>query len=85
MIYQECIKEKNKSDTKLHKLNSSIVQVQKTVTQPFTKYFRLTLVPCEISHYGKILITVYLKFFAIIDKIFYLAGRLGTRISFYGV
>ena len=55
-----------------------------SATQPLTKYLRLTLVPCEISHYAKVLISVYLDFSSAIDKIFYLAGKLGTRIAFYG-
>ena len=36
-------------------------------------------------HYGKILISVFQEFFASIDKIFILAGGLGTRLSFYEV
>ena len=53
--------------------------------QSFTKYFRLILVLCEIAHYGKSLISVFQRFFATINKIFILAGRLSTRLSFYEV
>ena len=58
---------------------------KKTFPQPFTKHLSLTLVPCEIAHYGKNLISVFQELFASIDKIFILAGRLGTRLSFYEV
>ena len=50
--------------------------------QLFTKYLRLTLVLCEIAHYGKILSSVFQGFFASINKRFILAGRLDTRLSF---
>ena len=50
------------------------------ILQPFTKYF-----PCEIAHYQKSLISVFQQFFASINKIFILAERLGTRLSFYEV
>ena len=54
--------------------------------QPFTKYVRLSLVfPCEIAHYGKNLISVFQEFFASINKILILAGRLSTRLLFYEV
>ena len=33
---------------------------------------------CEIAHYGKILILIFQLFFASINKIFVLGGRLGT-------
>ena len=36
-------------------------------------------------HYGKGLISVFQGFFASIDKIFILAGRLVTGLSFYGI
>ena len=36
-----------------------------------------------IAHYGKSLISVFQHFFGSIDKMFILAGRLGTRLSFY--
>ena len=39
----------------------------------------------ETSHYGKSLIAIFRKFFAIINKIFIFAGRLGTSLSFYEV
>ena len=39
---------------------------------------------CEIEHYGKGLISIFEEFFASIKKISILAGRLGTRLSFYG-
>ena len=40
---------------------------------------------CEIVHYVKSLISVFEEFFASINKILILAGRLATRISFYDV
>ena len=55
-----------------------------TYLQPFTKYLRLTLV-CEITDYVKSLISVLQVFFASIDNIFILTGRLGTRLSFYEI
>ena len=51
--------------------------------QPFTKYLRQLSFPCEIAHYGRNLISVFQEFFAGIDKSYILAGRLGTRLSFY--
>ena len=36
-------------------------------------------------HYGKSLISIFQEFFASIDKMFNLGGRLGTRLSFYEV
>ena len=36
-------------------------------------------------HYGKSLISVFEEYFASFNKIFILAGRLGTRLSFYGI
>ena len=53
--------------------------------QSVTKYFRLTLVFCEKLNYGKNLIAFFRNFFASINKIFILAGGLGTRLSFYSV
>ena len=50
-----------------------------------TKTIHKIFETCEIVHYGKSLISVFQQFFTIIDKIFILAGRLGTRLSFYGV
>ena len=41
--------------------------------------------PSEIAHYRKSLISVFQGFVASIDKIFILAERLGTRLSFYEV
>ena len=49
--------------------------------QSFTKYMGLAL----ITHYGKILISFFQELFASIDKMFVLAGGLGTGQSFYGV
>ena len=40
---------------------------------------------CEIAHNGKSLISVFQEFSASINKTFILAGRLGTRLSFYEV
>ena len=40
---------------------------------------------CELAQYGKSLISIFQEFFASINKIFILAGRLGTRLSFYEV
>ena len=42
--------------------------------QPFTKYLRLTQIPCEIALYGKSLISVFQEVFASINKVFILAG-----------
>ena len=39
----------------------------------------------EIAHYGKKLIAIFRRFFAIIKKNFIFAGRLGTNLSFYEV
>ena len=36
-------------------------------------------------HYGKSLISVFQEFFASINNIFILAGRLGIRLLFYEV
>ena len=36
-----------------------------------------------MAHYGKSLISAFQEFVARINKIFILAGRLGTRLSFY--
>ena len=35
---------------------------------------------CEIPHFGKILISIFSKVFAIIEKNFILRERLGTRL-----
>ena len=40
---------------------------------------------CEAAHNGKSLISVFQEFFASIDKIFILAGGLGTGLPFYRV
>ena len=48
--------------------------------QSRTNYSRQTLVFLEIAHYGKSSISVLLEFFASIDKIFILGGRIGTRL-----
>ena len=53
--------------------------------QPFTIYLRLTLVFMWNSIVGNGLISVFQEFFASIKKMLILAGRLGTRLSFYGV
>ena len=39
----------------------------------------------RIAHYGKSLISVFQGFFANINNIFILAGRLDTRLLFYEV
>ena len=39
----------------------------------------------KIDHYQKSLISVFQEFFASINKIFILAGRLGTSLSIYEV
>ena len=39
----------------------------------------------EIAHNGKSIISVFQEFSASINKTFLLAGRLGTRLSFYEV
>ena len=53
--------------------------------QSVAKYLRLTLVSCEIARHGKSLIAIFRDLFASTNKIFILAGGLGTRISFYEV
>ena len=40
--------------------------------------------PCEIANDGECLISVFKDFFASIDKILILGGRLASRLSFYG-
>ena len=45
--------------------------------EPFTKYLRLTLVSCEIAHYGKSLISVFQQVLASIEKKFYLGRKTG--------
>ena len=50
--------------------------------ESFTKYMRLTLVFMQNSALRKSLISVFQKFFATINKIFILAGRLGTKLLF---
>ena len=42
-------------------------------------------ISCKTVHYGKSSISIFEKFFAIIDKIFNLGERLGTRLKFYEV
>ena len=53
--------------------------------QSVKKYLRLTLDFTEIMYYRKSLISIFQEFLAIIDKIFILAGRPHTRVSFYQV
>ena len=50
--------------------------------QSFTKYLRLAQFSRKIAHQGKSLISVFQEYFGSIDKIFLLAGRLDTRVSF---
>ena len=42
-------------------------------------------ISCGVAHSGKGLISVFREFSASIGKNFILAGRLGTRLSFYEV
>ena len=42
-------------------------------------------ISCEIAHYGKSLISVFQRFFASMNKILILMGKLDTRLSFYEV
>ena len=49
--------------------------------QSVTKYLSLTLV----FNYGKSLISIFQEFFARINKVFILAGRLHTKVLFYEV
>ena len=53
--------------------------------QSFTKYLKPTQFSCEIVHYEKSLISLFEEFFASINKIFILAGQVGTRTSFLEV
>ena len=48
--------------------------------QSFTKYLRQALVFREIAHYGKSSISIVQEFWTIIEKIFILAGTLGTSL-----
>ena len=56
-----------------------------TNLKSFTKYLRLTLVFMWKAPYGKSIISIFQAFFASTNKIFLLAGRLVTRLSFYEV
>ena len=38
-----------------------------------------------MAHYGKRLIAIFEDFFTSIKKIFIIAGRMGTKLSFYEV
>ena len=53
--------------------------------QSFTKYLRQTLVFMWNGAQAKSIISIFQEIFASIKKIYILAGRLGTRISFYEV
>ena len=53
--------------------------------QPFAKYLGLTLVLCEVTHYEKSLNSVIQELIAKHDRLFNLAGGLGTGLSFYRV
>ena len=53
--------------------------------QPFTKYLRLTPVSMWNSALQEKFNICLSRGFASIDKTFILAGRLGTRLSFYEV
>ena len=67
-----------------HRLSFTVIT--KILLQPFTKYSRLTLISMwNSAPREKFLISVFQEFFASIGKIFILAGRLGTKLSFYGV
>ena len=64
----------------------SFAVIRKILLQPFAKYLRLTLISMWNSALQeKFLISVFQEFFTSIDKIFILAGRLGTRLSCYKV
>ena len=52
--------------------------------QSVTKYFRLWF-SCEIAHNAKSLIAIFGDFSASINKIFTVAERMGTKLSFYEV
>ena len=58
---------------------------KKEELQSFTKNLTLTLVFMWNSALQKSLISVFQEFFACINKIYILAGRLGTRLSFYEI
>ena len=53
--------------------------------QSFTKYLRLTLVFMWNGAQAKSIISIFQEIFAGVKKIYILAGRLGTRLSFYEV
>ena len=44
---------------------------------------KIKKISCEIAHNGKSLISIFQEFSSSINKTFILAGRLGTRLSFY--
>ena len=48
--------------------------------QSWPKYFRQTVVFCEIAPYGKSSISIFQEFFASIDRILILGARLSTRL-----
>ena len=48
--------------------------------QFWPKYFRQTVVFCEIAPYGKGSIPIFQEFFASIEKILIFEARLGTRL-----
>ena len=74
-------KANSKVDLKLNKLFTLI----RENLQPFTKYLKLTLFSMWNNALQEKLISVFQQFSAISDKIFILAGRLNTRLSFYEV
>ena len=65
----------SKSNAKVNEFSPAIIH----------KIFETNSFSCKTAHYGKSLISVFQKFFASVNKIFLLAGRLSTRLSFYEV
>ena len=60
--------------------NADILMIIKSKLQSFTEYLRF-----EMAHYAKSLISIVQRIFVSIKKIFILAGRLDTKLSFYEV
>ena len=52
----------------------------KDLTTTMDKIFDKLWFSCEIVHYGKSLNSIFQEFFASIDKIWILGGRISTRL-----
>ena len=72
-------------EIKLEEVSSKLKSEKSFQRQSFTKYLRLTLVFMWNREQWKSLISIFEEFFTSFNKIFILAGRLHTRLSFYEV